>query len=146
MFAMHIDRLVSNGVLVSGGGNAFVAAIVESALALGIQDQCLQTLKEVYDRRRLLVLGLLEKLLPKEVQFVPPAGGYFVWVKLPESIDTAALRQQAQALDVDFKPGAIFSCAGNFGNNLRLCATFLNEEKLEEACRRLAGLLRLAVS
>ena len=103
-------------------------------------------MKEVYDRRRLLVLGLLEKLLPKEVQFVPPNGGYFVWLKLPESIDSVALRQQALALDLDFKPGAIFSCAGNFDNYLRLCCTFLNEEKLDEACKRLAGLLRLVIA
>jgi DNA-binding transcriptional MocR family regulator len=84
----------------------------------------------------------LQELLPTSVGFVPPEGGYFIWLELPQTIDAYQLRKDALAVNLDFKPGPIFSCEGRFRNHIRLCCTFLDETKLQLACERLANLLK----
>lgn len=133
----------TNGMLLSGGGmNPFTAAIVESVLELGIQDAYLPQLREQYAVRRKLMTDTLAQVLPPGATFLTPSGGFFVWVELPAAIDATELSQAALTLGLGFRPGALFSCAGNFGNCLRLCFAFYDHTRLRLGCERLGTLLR----
>jgi len=41
-----------------------------------------------------------------------PKGGYFLWLRFPEQVNTVELRQQAKLFQVDIRQGALFSAAG----------------------------------
>ncbi len=139
----YITALVKNGVLQSGGGiNLFTAAIVESAIELGIQDEYLSIARNIYNKRRLFMLSVLKDELPIGVNFTEPKGGFFVWLKLPQTINTIDLHKKALKMNIDFKPGEFFSCEGNFRNYLRLCFTFYDEPRLQLACQKLCRLLK----
>ena len=67
-----------------------------------------------------------------------PAGGMFLWVKLPEGTDTPALLNKAKAKDIRYGPGPIFSPSGEGANYLRLAYAHLDEDVIGEGIAELA--------
>ena len=57
---------------------------------------------------------------PKGTRATRPQGGYFIWVELPERIDTLQLHRAALGHGISIAPGPLFSATGGFGNFLRL--------------------------
>lgn len=138
-----IANFRTNGLLLSGGGmNPLTAAIIESVLELGLQDAYLPRLREHYAVRRELMTRTLAEVLPSGATFMSPAGGFFVWVELPDAIDATELSKTALAHGLGFRAGALFSAAGNWSNCLRLCFAFYDETRLRLGCERLGSLLR----
>jgi len=114
---------------------------VESAIELGLQDAYLERARAVYATRREHMLGLLAQLLPPQVRFTAPRGGFYVWLELPPGADTVAMAAQAEAAGVRYRPGPIFSCDQQFGNCLRLCFTFHDPQRLTRGVTRLSTVL-----
>lgn len=141
----RLDALAECGVLRSGGGaSPFTAAILESAIELGILDRYLTGLKQTYHRRaRALVDALQTHLDPTRMRFVEPTGGFFVWIEMPEGTDTARLAEQARAAKAGFLPGPIASVEGGLARCLRLCFTYFDEAELRQAVERIAPILHL---
>ncbi len=79
-------------------------------------------------------------------EFDPPKGGIFLWVKLPENVDTARLAKAAAAEGVIVNAGPEWSIAPDAARHIRICfakATKDNMragiEKLAEICHREFG-------
>ncbi|ONI78112.1 hypothetical protein ALI144C_30800 [Actinosynnema sp. ALI-1.44] len=139
----HVARLRDAGVLHSGGGaSPLMAAILESLIDLGFQDRFLGDLWEIYRARRLHLVDVLRGVLPAEVRFTTPQGGYYIWLELPSRIDIMTLSTQAAAYGVGFRPGPLFSRRDEFTSHLRVSFSFYNEERLSLAGERLGALLR----
>ena len=142
-----LARLRDAGVLRSGGGvSPVMAAVLESAIRLGLQDAHLSRIRALYARQRAHAISLLRRSLPPEVRFTAPDGGYYVWLVLPGHVDTTALAEEAAKLGVAFRPGPVFSLQQRFANCLRLCFTYYDEATFTTAIERLASLLRPVVS
>lgn len=136
-----LARLRDNGVLRSGGGaSPMTSAIVAEAIRSGRQEQFLTELRAVYDRRRRHAVALLSATLPPQVRVTYPDGGYYVWLELP-GVDAAALRAEAVAAGVDFRPGPVFSVDGSFTSCLRICFTYHDEERLTTGIERLTRVI-----
>ena len=132
-----IQRLVKSGLLDSGGGmNPFTSAIVRGVIESGDLDRHLQKLINTYRPRLRKMDSLLREHLP-DVSYAVPQGGYFFWVRLPDSIDAVEFRKQAKLLNVDLRPGTLFSCEGGLHNFMRLCFAYYDEEHLEQGILRL---------
>lgn len=138
----HFPVLSQCGVIQSGGGvSPFTSAIVESAIALGLQDAYLARVREVYRQRCTHMIQVLDHVLPKTVVFTRPKGGFFIWLELPQYMDSNELLAEAHAFKIGFRPGTLFSQEENFKNCLRICFTYYNEADLEWACKQLGCLL-----
>jgi DNA-binding transcriptional MocR family regulator len=136
-----IAELVRCGVHQSGGGSApFVAALVESALETGIQQEYLVRIRDVYRRRCHTMIAALERSLDPAITFARPEGGFFVWMHLPGR-NTEDLLAKAHAEGVGFLPGKRASVVGGLSDRLRLCFTFYDEREIESAIRLLAKVL-----
>ncbi|MDJ0703087.1 MAG: PLP-dependent aminotransferase family protein [Leptolyngbyaceae cyanobacterium MO_188.B28] len=136
------SKLGQCGVLQSGGGvSPFTSAMIESALALGLQDTYLERVRNVYGQRCAHMTQVLDSVLPSSVNFVHPTGGFFVWLELPESVDSNLLLAEAHDANIGFRPGTLFSPDREFKNFLRLCFAYYNEAELEWACEQLGRLL-----
>jgi 2-aminoadipate transaminase len=66
----------------------------------------------------------------------------FIWVKLPEGVDTFALLDQAIAQNVAFVPGAPFFANEPQKNTLRLSFVTVPEEKIRQGVAILGELLK----
>jgi len=84
--------------------------------------------------------------LPDQAVFKVPKGGYFIWVRLPDNIDTISFRQAAQKQNVDFHPGVVFSHKKGLNNYMRLSFAFYDEEVLVEGARRLGKVISENIS
>jgi 2-aminoadipate transaminase len=135
-----IGRIVQCGLLDSGGGlNPFTSGVVRSALELGLLNENLARLKDIYSRRMLAMAAALRRRLPPSVRFVEPAGGFFIWLALPEGLDAGALLAKAIERKVEFMPGIQFSSRGELTNFLRLSFAYYETPDLLEGIERLAG-------
>jgi DNA-binding transcriptional MocR family regulator len=100
-------------------------------------DDILAERGEVIRLRRAALAGALDQHLPSW-RYRLPAGGLFLWTRLPEPISTS-LALEAGERDVQLTPGPRFAAAGVLEHHLRLPFT-LPPEQLERAVRILAEL------
>jgi 2-aminoadipate transaminase len=77
------------------------------------------------------------------VELSVPAGGIFLWLRLPEEVDTSALSAAALAEGVAFDPGADWAVDTERGrHHLRLCFALSGEEEIREGIAKLAAICR----
>lgn len=96
---------------------------------------------ELYRKKRDLMLSLLEKYMPKGVSWTHPEGGLFLFLTLPEGIDTVALYEKALKAGVAYVAGSFFYIDGSHRNTLRLNFSFIETSRMEEGIQILASLL-----
>ena len=111
-------------------------------LAAGGMDAHLARLRTVYRARRDALLGGLGETLPAGSSWNAPDGGMFVWARLPDGHDAAALLRRALAHDVAFVPGAPFFAGAPDHATLRLSFTTHPPDEIAEGLRRLAAAVR----
>ena len=83
---------------------------------------------------------------PEGARWTTPEGGYFYWVDLPETVDTAALLPQATEAGVPYVKGADFCSAGRGRSSLRLAFSAVSPDQIEEGIARLGGVLTRALA
>ncbi|MGP2436601.1 aminotransferase-like domain-containing protein [Streptomyces sp. JW3] len=98
-----------------------------------------------YRERRDAMLAGLPDALPAGSRWTRPAGGMFLWVRLPAAYDTTALLPRVVRHDVAYVPGAPFY-AGTPGadarSTMRLCFVTQTPDTIGEGLRRLGEALR----
>lgn len=70
-----------------------------------------------------------------------PDGGFFVWVTLPEGLDSQAMLPRAVTARVAYTPGTAFYADGMGSRNMRLSFCFPTPERILEGTRRLGEVL-----
>ena len=120
--------------------NMLAQAIVGDFCRSGAIEKSIATVRGALRERRDAVADALRRHIGDEAQFVVPEGGYFLWVELPEDVDTALLLAAAQERGVTFVKGADFMLEGGH-NALRLAYSAVTPEQAEEGIRRLAEAL-----
>jgi DNA-binding transcriptional MocR family regulator len=110
---------------------------IVAAATLERLDEILVERREVIRRRRAALAAGLDEMLP-DWSYALPAGGLFIWARLPEPISTS-LALEASRRDLRLTPGPRFAAAGLLERQLRLPFT-LAPWQLEEAVGILAEL------
>jgi len=106
-------------------------------LQTGDLDEHIERICDEYHRRRDALLGGLDDALPPGSTFNRPAGGMFVWARLPEGWDATALLSDALRHDVAFVPGAPFYATDPDPRTLRLSFTTHPPAEIVEGLARL---------
>jgi DNA-binding transcriptional MocR family regulator len=83
----------------------------------------------------------LRRYLPREVRWVTPSGGYFLWLQLPDAVDAMALHRLAIGRGISIAPGPIFSARHAFQNCVRINFGHPRSVKIDGAIRALAEIL-----
>lgn len=137
-----LEPFIVCGYLDSGGGlNPFVSSIVSSLIALGLQKEYLNFLREKFHGRMSSLSNALRQQIPA-LTFTEPSGGYFIWPHLPQGTDAEALLAEANTRRVGFKPGINFSSDKGLRNYLRFCFAFYGKADLLEGVGRLSRILK----
>lgn len=135
-----IERLTHSGLLTSGGGmNPFTSAIVRGLIEAGGLRENIARLIQAYTSRVEGMNASLKRHIPA-AEFRKPHGGYFFWVRVP-GCDVEAVRKQAQAQQVDFRPGRLFSSQEGLRDYMRLSISFYESEEIEAGLQRLGSVL-----
>jgi len=101
----------------------------------------LETLRDLYRRRRDVMFEALEEHLPAEATWTKPQGGLFIWATLPEFLDTTDLLARALSRNVAFVPGRAAYVDGRGGSSLRLNFSGVDEATIREGVRRIGAVV-----
>ena len=113
-------------------------ATVYEFLRRGLFEPNLERVRALLKARRDAMLEALDRELAGRARWSHPAGGYFLWLELPEGTDAAALLAGASDAGVTFVPGADF---GGPPASARLAFSFVSPAEIDEGVRRLARLV-----
>lgn len=122
---------------------AFTQAIAAEFCARGHIYRHLPQITVLYRKKRDIMLRALEREMPPGVTWKKPEGGLFLWVTLPDGMDTEhLLRAAVEDEGVAYVVGSGFHADGGGKNAMRLNFSFPSEEHIEEGIRRLARLVK----
>jgi 2-aminoadipate transaminase len=89
------------------------------------------------------LMEALNEQFGTSAEFCDPKGGIFLWVKLPDNVDTLKLYQAALAAGVAINPGPEWSTDKAYaGSRLRLCFASPSHQEIREGVAVLAEVCR----
>jgi 2-aminoadipate transaminase len=97
----------------------------------------INTFRGLYHERRDAMLSALAEYLP-QLSWTVPTGGFYVWVTLPDHLDSKAMLPRAVRELVAYTPGTAFYADGSGRNNIRLSFSYPTPEFIREGIRRLS--------
>lgn len=100
----------------------------------------IDTFRGIYRERRDAMLESLDEVLP-QLNHTRPNGGFFVWLDLPEQLDSKAMLPRAVKELVAYTPGTAFFANGEGRQNIRLSFCYPTPESIRVGVRRLANVL-----
>ena len=110
-------------------------------------DAHVEKIKEVYGKRRTIMLDAMDEYFPEGVTFTRTDGGLFTWVTLPEGIDAAQLMKDVVLPNnVAYVPGEPFYPNGGNANHFRMNYSCMPEDKIVEGVKRLGKALHEAIA
>jgi 2-aminoadipate transaminase len=90
-----------------------------------------------------ILMEALNEQFGTSAEFEEPKGGIFLWVKLPDHVDTLKLYQSALAAGVAINPGLEWSTdKAHAGSRLRLCFASPSHQQIREGIAVLAEICR----
>ncbi len=94
---------------------------------------------EMYRERRDTMLSSLQALMPAGCSWTTPQGGFFVWVTLPEGLDSKAMLPRAVTQRVAYVPGTGFYATDEGHRSMRLSFCYPSPDQIREGIRRLVS-------
>jgi DNA-binding transcriptional MocR family regulator len=119
--------------------NMLAESIVLELCRSGGLDRNIEVVCEALHERCSTLVDALGEQIP-EAEFVVPAGGYFLWLDLPEDVDTTELAAAAKEEGAPFIAGPDFMLEGGT-SSLRLSFASVPAEKISEGVGRIAKAL-----
>ena len=125
---------------------SFTQRMVAEVLKGNFLDRHVPTIRALYKQQRDAMLAALEReMAGLDVQWNRPAGGMFLWVRLPEGMNAVQLLPQAVERGVAFVPGAAFYADHGDPRTLRLSFVTASVEQINIGMAALAQAVRAAL-
>jgi len=121
---------------------SFNQLILASYIKQGKMKQTIEKAIECYRPKAAAMLSALAKYMPQGVSWSKPHGGMFLWLVLPEHIDTKEIFAKAIEHNVAYVIGRPFHCDNSGGNTLRLNYSFPSLEEIEKGISQLADAIK----
>jgi 2-aminoadipate transaminase len=105
----------------------------------------IKAFRELYRQRRDAMLESLNAQLSDSCYWTVPAGGFYVWLRLPEGVHSKAMLPRAVSSRVAYVPGTGFYADGGGADHLRLSYCFPEPDRIREGVRRLASVIEAEI-
>ena len=120
--------------------SSFTQYVIHEYLSQADWKGQIDTFRGVYRERRDAMLHALDDYLP-DLSWTNPAGGFYVWVTLPENLDSKSMLPRAVKELVAYTPGTAFYADGSGRNKIRLSFCYPTPEFIREGIRRLSTVI-----
>src|SRR5690606_2447075 len=122
------DKLVLANEAAILSPSMFTQLVVAEYLATANWKGQIATFRDLYRERRDAMLDALAQHLPGHT-WTNPAGGFYVWLTLPDNLDAKALLPRAVDNLVAYTPGSAFFADGGGVNSMRLAFCYPEPER-----------------
>ena len=124
----------------------FNQRLVAEVLRDGFLDRHVPPIRALYRAQcQTMLEALSQEMKGLEVQWNRPQGGMFIWMRLPEGMNAAALLPQAVERGVAYVPGAAFFAGPAQDHTLRLSFVTASEAQIRQGVAALADTFRAAL-
>jgi 2-aminoadipate transaminase len=137
-----IDKIVMAKQATDLCTSPYVQKIAAKYYEKGYFDENLKKIINSYRIKRDAMLEAFRKYMPEGVSWTEPEGGLFLFLTLPEHMNSEDLFKIAIDQKVAFVLGNVFHCDGSGTNTMRLNFSFMNKEQNDEGVKRLADAVR----
>lgn len=141
-YAKTVERLKLTSTLATSVPAQITLA---SYLKKGGYDRHLRGLRHTLLMQQIKFIEAIERYFPEGTHLTSPGGGYFLWVKLPEGVNSLELHRAALKQGISTAPGPIFSAQRKYTDYVRLNYGHLWDGQMEAALQTLGKIIsRLA--
>ncbi|MFA9422910.1 MAG: PLP-dependent aminotransferase family protein, partial [Sedimentibacter sp.] len=138
-------EILNKYVLIKQGADLQSSSLDQRIAAVFMQkydlNEHIKKIRDVYGKRRTLMLESMDKYFPKEIKHTNPYGGLFAWVELRDDLDAALIMEECLKENVAYVPGASFFPNSSKKNFFRVNYSCMPEEKIVEGIERLGKVL-----
>ncbi|TXK18926.1 PLP-dependent aminotransferase family protein [Homoserinibacter sp. GY 40078] len=120
--------------------SSFSQIVISEYMATADWRRQIDTFRGVYRERRDAMLGALQDYLPS-LRWTVPSGGFYVWLTMPEHLDSKAMLPRAVKELVAYTPGTAFYADGGGRRNMRLSFCYPEPDFIREGIRRLSTVI-----
>ena len=120
----------------------FNQRMVAEVMKDGFLDRHVPTIRALYKSQRDAMLTAMTRDMPDGVQWNTPAGGMFLWVRLPEGMSAIELLPKAVERNVAFVPGWAFYADQADARTLRLSFVTSSVAQINTGIAALAAAIR----
>jgi DNA-binding transcriptional MocR family regulator len=120
----------------------FAQMLVSEYLSISDWKGQINTYRKLYQEKRVAALEALEQYLPR-VKTTRPNGGFFLWLTLPEGLNSKEMLPLAVNELVAYTPGTAFYGDGRGANNIRVCFSHPTAANVKVGIQRLAKVVNL---
>lgn len=106
------------------GGSSLLQAALADFLERGRYENHVRRFQRIIARQALEMKMLLSASLPDYTAISSPRGGFFLWIELPDNVDTLELFSRALDEKISIAPGQAFCTGKRFSNCFRI--SFVN--------------------
>ncbi|MDF3832770.1 PLP-dependent aminotransferase family protein [Cupriavidus basilensis] len=125
---------------------SFTQILAYEVVRDGLLDTHIPTIRELYGKQCQAMLDSLARHMPEGVTWNAPEGGMFIWMELPEGLDSMEILQEAVKRNVAYVPGAPFYASNPRRNALRLAFVTVSPERIEQGVTILGEVFRAAIA
>lgn len=135
-------KLLSTREVADISNDRIMMKTVALALEDNFMDAHLERCRDLYRIRRDAMLAALEREMPQGVQWTRPDGGFFVWITLPDHIDSHHMFDVAAEHGVVPFPGEWFGPSKDVPHTIRLSFSTVPEDRIDLGISRLGQAIR----
>jgi 2-aminoadipate transaminase len=144
--AMRLGYLIAGWPVMSrmlavktDGGTPAIEQMVMAEFANQHFDTHVKTLRKALKRKLDVLIEAVQAEFGTAAEFERPDGGIFLWIKLPDNVDTMKLFQAASKEGIAINPGVEWSSNKEAGKTrLRICFANPSEQTIREGVAKLA--------
>ena len=120
----------------------FMQIIANEFIRGGYLEPYLTFLRIEYRERKELLQESLEKHMPKDIRWVEPAGGFYMWLSLPHSVKASDLFADCLKKGVVFVTGRTFDPDNLKDDHIRLSFSNMPKDSIEKGVILLSEVIR----
>ncbi|HOI28191.1 MAG TPA: PLP-dependent aminotransferase family protein [Melioribacteraceae bacterium] len=118
--------------------STFTQVLADQFLRQGKLKTYVENLRVIYKRRMNIMNDALKSNMPPEVKWVEPLGGFYIWVQLPDGVDSLDIMRESASRGAIFVIGKTFDPHGVKNNCFRLAFSHTPEDLIEKGVKIVA--------
>jgi DNA-binding transcriptional MocR family regulator len=136
----HMQAILRQKLASTLATPALTQAALAEFLSCGGYDSHLRRIRRVFAENIDRMTRAIERGFPAGTRVSRPAGGFVLWVELPEPTDTRTMFAEAVNRGICFAPGDVFSASGRQRHCLRLSCGYWWDRRIEAGLETIGAL------
>jgi DNA-binding transcriptional MocR family regulator len=120
----------------------FTQVIADEFIREGYMENYLKKIRKEYAERSRLMLDALKKYMPEGIRWSIPKGGFYIWVEMPEEMDSTEVLKESIKNGAVFVTGKTFDPEGKQNNYFRLSYSNMDKNQIDKGVKIIAEAVR----